>query len=314
MSKRSRQPLFLLTLFLFAGVNLFLASRMIILGREYKEEMTRYVELLNFEARLLNAKEWVLGEWEAADRREIADAHYDNAMESLALSNWHSSAFTVSALLFLLIGFLAFRGDPHADRFGAIALVSVSALCLIVGIAIPMLEIGAYSQDLHIPLKFQDPFFGQNWDLSKDFQGRMYYYYQNKSVLELLGILFSSGNTVVAVSILGFSIVMPALKLALSLLMLVNRKVRKSNLLWKIVSKIGKWSMADVFVVACFLAYLSFYNMNSGIETEAHSLPGLYYFLAYCILSIASSMYLEKAIQSDRKAEREEALRVIPEE
>ncbi len=44
--------------------------------------------------------------------------------------------------------------------------------------------------------------------------------------------------------------------------------------------------------------------MNSGIETEAHSLPGLYYFLAYCILSIASSLFIEKAIHLEEAAYR----------
>ncbi len=47
--------------------------------------------------------------------------------------------------------------------------------------------------------------------------------------------------------------------------------------------------MADVFAVAIFLYYLSFSNMNSGINTEVNTLVELYIFIAYCVLSIASS-------------------------
>jgi len=68
----------------------------------------------------------------------------------------------------------------------------------------------------------------------------------------------------------------------------------------KAVGRIGKWSMADVFVVATFLSYLSFSNMNSGIDTEAKTLVGLYFFLAYCILSIASSPIIELAVKRER--------------
>ena len=55
---------------------------------------------------------------------------------------------------------------------------------------------------------------------------------------------------------------------------------------------IGKWSMADVFVAACFLSFLSFNNMSNQIETESHSLLGLYFFLSYVVVSLISSMLM----------------------
>ena len=67
----------------------------------------------------------------------------------------------------------------------------------------------------------------------------------------------------------------------------------------KTVGRIGKWSMADVFIVATFLSYLSFSNMNTGIDTEANTLVGLYFFLAYCILSITSSHIIELAVKKE---------------
>ncbi|MBX7095462.1 MAG: paraquat-inducible protein A [Flavobacteriales bacterium] len=299
MSTKPKSGLYFFNLILFIAISGFIAFHMISLGASYKKEMVRYVEILNFEQRLLNAKEWALGEWEAKDRRELAQEHLDNANEYLELSNWHSTVFGLFCFLFLIVGWMVFRNHTVASQFNSISLVVVSAMCLIVGISLPMLEIGAYSHDLTIPLKWTDPVFGYKLDMSKTFQGDMYYYYQNKSIVELIGILFKSGNALVAIAIMSFSIIMPVIKLILSLVMLSHADIRKKKFLRKLIGKIGKWSMADVFVAACFLAYLSFYNMNTGISTEANTLPGLYFFLAYCVLSIISSMYLEKAVEKE---------------
>jgi hypothetical protein len=51
--------------------------------------------------------------------------------------------------------------------------------------------------------------------------------------------------------------------------------------------------MADVFVVANILAFLSFQNMSTGIDTETNVLFGLYFFAGFVILSIFSSMLLK---------------------
>ena len=41
--------------------------------------------------------------------------------------------------------------------------------------------------------------------------------------------------------------------------------------------------------------------MNTGIDTEANTLVGLYFFFAYCILSITSSQFIELAIKEERE-------------
>ena len=52
--------------------------------------------------------------------------------------------------------------------------------------------------------------------------------------------------------------------------------------------------MADIFVAACFLAFLSFNNLNIGIQTESTTLIGLYFFLGYCLLSIGTYFILKR--------------------
>jgi hypothetical protein len=39
--------------------------------------------------------------------------------------------------------------------------------------------------------------------------------------------------------------------------------------------------------------------MNTGIGNEAKTLVGLYFFLAYCILSITSSQMIELAVRRE---------------
>ena len=168
-----------------------------------------------------------------------------------------------------------------------------------------MLEISAFNTNLTIPLELSLPWIGKIDIPDKVFEGRMYYYYQSKSVIDLINVLLESKNYVVAVSVIGFSVVVPAIKLALSVLLLLSRYFRDSCFVKKTVNKIGKWSMADVFIVATFLSYLSFSNMNPGIETEVKTLVGLYFFLSYCILSLASSQFVEFALRKDKDMAQE---------
>ncbi|MEL6988227.1 MAG: paraquat-inducible protein A, partial [Bacteroidota bacterium] len=68
----------------------------------------------------------------------------------------------------------------------------------------------------------------------------------------------------------------------------------KNSKLYGFVKYIGKWSMADVFVVAIFLGFLAFNNMQTGIQTRSHVLLGLYFFLTYCVVSIVSSSFIKR--------------------
>ncbi|MGK0317790.1 MAG: putative paraquat-inducible protein A [Saprospiraceae bacterium] len=58
-----------------------------------------------------------------------------------------------------------------------------------------------------------------------------------------------------------FSIVVPFIKLVLSSAFLYSNKIRNNKLAKGIIYHLGKWSMADVFVVAMFMAYIGFYGI-----------------------------------------------------
>jgi len=64
-----------------------------------------------------------------------------------------------------------------------------------------------------------------------------------------------------------------------------------------VLSFISKWSMADVYVVGAFLSYLSFSNMNPGVDIEANIVFGLYFFLSYVIISVFLGGLLKRSLE-----------------
>ena len=65
--------------------------------------------------------------------------------------------------------------------------------------------------------------------------------------------------------------------------------------------------MADVFVVGAFLSYLSFSNMSPGVDVEANIVFGLFFFLAYVVLSIFLGSILKKSIQESNRIKQSKA-------
>ncbi len=163
-----------------------------------------------------------------------------------------------------------------------------------------MLEILAFENDFTIPIRMKVPIWGKklNWD--KVFAGEMFFFYQNKSILGLIGVLFNTGNLFVGIIILLFSIINPILKLLLSLVCVFNPKLLRYYFFDFVVNKLGKWSMADVMVASVFLAFLSFQNMSNQIETDSNTLLGIYFFSAFVIVSLISSHFISMALKKKK--------------
>ncbi len=63
----------------------------------------------------------------------------------------------------------------------------------------------------------------------------------------------------------------------------------------QVANLISKWSMADVFVVAVIVAYLAAQatqNMGEIFVLDARFGSGFWFFLGYCLLSIASAQLM----------------------
>lgn len=152
----------------------------------------------------------------------------------------------------------------------AFSLILLSLLCLYPGLVQDILSIKISAQ---LPLV-----------------GELSLYESQQSILQTIQTLDENNNRLVAFLILLFSIIVPIVK-ALILLMVLMTKELKHRIKWfNFVRIIGKWSMADVFVVGIFLAFLTT-RSNDSIEAEIHS--GFYYFLAYCIISLVGIQVME---------------------
>ncbi|MDX1353365.1 MAG: paraquat-inducible protein A [Thiomicrorhabdus sp.] len=114
-----------------------------------------------------------------------------------------------------------------------------------------------------------------------------------KSILGTAETLWQDGNQLVAFLIVFFSVVVPAVKLALLALSYAFKRFAKPLALSS--GLLSKWSMADVFVMALIIAFLAI-KASSGnsilLQTQIELEAGFYYFLGYCLLSVLSSQLL----------------------
>ena len=120
--------------------------------------------------------------------------------------------------------------------------------------------------------------------------------FESKSVIGSVSKLFENGDAIVASVILLFSILIPSIKIVALLFVSLFMQSRFAHGIVKFFKIIGKWSMVDVFVVATFLVYLT---VNKGDVSRAEVEVGLYFFLAYVIVSMLVSLSADRMLKSN---------------
>lgn len=166
-------------------------------------------------------------------------------------------------------------------NFAAFLLIIISLACLVPGLFndILTLTIGA-----DIPML-----------------GKYELYNESQSVLKTIRTLHENGSSFVAALILLFSVIVPVTKALILLAVLFLKNLKRGGGLYRFVGLIGKWSMADVFVVGIFLAFLATQN-NTAIDAQLEI--GFYWFTAYCIISVIGIQVMDiKAIVGDKKVD-----------
>jgi hypothetical protein len=123
--------------------------------------------------------------------------------------------------------------------------------------------------------------------------------FESKGVIGSIVKLWESGDVVVAIVILLFSVVTPVLKVLSLLVVSLFMESRFAHGIVKFFKMIGKWSMVDVFVVAVFLVYLT---ANKGDVSRAEVEMGLYFFLAYVIVSMFVSLSADRMLSTNKSA------------
>lgn len=165
------------------------------------------------------------------------------------------------------------------------------------------------------------PMFSLTMDMTATISGNQLTTTLIDKELSLLGTvveLWNDKRTLVATLIFAFSIVIPIVKAILLCLAYIKRHTQLEKKVVNFIGKIGKWSMADVFVVAVSLAILSTnhaqtseqhqismfaFKLNLLISSETLSIAkeGFYYFAGYCLVSLAGvHIYQSSLIEKNK--------------
>jgi hypothetical protein len=127
-----------------------------------------------------------------------------------------------------------------------------------------------------------------------EYLGEVVLSYESKGVLGSIMKLFDNGDLVVPIAILLFSVLIPLLKVLTIMFVSLFMKSRFAHGMVKVFKVMGKWSMADVFVVALFLVY---FTTDTGVVSHAEIEVGLYFFLLYVIVSMFLTVSADKMLQ-----------------
>ena len=158
--------------------------------------------------------------------------------------------------------------DPSIARSTGIGLTAAAFICLVLGITLPCIRVSGHLFGF-IPTGTD-----------------------KRSILDLVGRILNT-NILLALLILLFSILIPLTKLILTLVMIIWRKQGDNKTIRFLVHNIGKWSMVDVFSMAIIVTMMTFDNLRIKVfSTEGELLAGFYLFLAYGILTIATTYFL----------------------
>lgn len=123
---------------------------------------------------------------------------------------------------------------------------------------------------------------------------------KTRSILQTAQELYANDHLPVALLIVIFSVIVPLLKALMLLMMLLPVSTSMRSGLLTVSNAISKWSMADVFVIAIFVAFLAGNGIEESrglVDFEASLGAGFWYFLAYCLLSILGTQLLSAGLK-----------------
>ena len=213
-------------------------------------------------------------------------------------------AINIRVLILLGVVFLAFLINlfpkERLNQAQSILLILSSFCLLLGGIITPMIELEARIDMLLFQLLGEGVVFTNN-----------IIFFQSKSITDMVRILITDGSIqmiFIGLLIFTFSIVFPSVKLICTNLYSLNKEKIMENMVVKFfVIKSGKWSMADVMVVAIFMAYIGFNGIVGSQMTQlsrssepieilttngTHLTGGFFLFLFFCL----SSIFLSSAL------------------
>ncbi|HEX6225852.1 MAG TPA: paraquat-inducible protein A [Chryseolinea sp.] len=210
-------------------------------------------------------------------------------------------------LIFFLLMWWVLKNQRSLHSIFFVLSVLLTFIVLFVGLTSPMIEIDARIKEMSFLLigeriSFHDQVI----------------FFESKSIVDVVRILIQTGkydSAIVGILILIFSIVFPVGKLvATKFYLLGNEKLRNNKVVQFFAFKSGKWSMADVKVVAIFMAYIGFKGILdsqlSSLNLQTDSLasistnettlqPGFILFVAFVLFGLVLSVILQKITSAE---------------
>lgn len=204
----------------------------------------------------------------------------------------------ILAMILLVWLYILRSGGGYATAF----LISVlaSSVALFTGVSLPMIEIDARISELSLEIMSSSIVFYDQ-----------VIFYQAKSILDVIEILITHGGAdtvLVGVLILLFSVLFPITKLVCTNIFLYRKE--KSNAFIRYMAfNSGKWSMADVMVIAIFMAYVGFKSILDNqlqditVSTETINVvttnktnlqTGFMVFVAFTLFNLMLAVILKK--------------------
>lgn len=214
----------------------------------------------------------------------------------------------LGCLILFLILWILLRNQTVLHTPFFVMSVLLGLIVLIVSLFSPMIDIDARIKELNFlligkPLIFKDQVI----------------FFRSKSILDVVQILITTGkpdSILVGGLILIFSVIFPITKLLCTeIYLLSGEKSRQNKLLQWFTFKSGKWSMADVTVVAIFMAYIGFKGILdtqmdtlnvkrktlATIATNETSLqPGVLLFVGYVLYGLILGIILKKITNKEK--------------
>ncbi len=187
------------------------------------------------------------------------------------------------------------------SAFNLALLTSTTLLLLAGGVLTPMIEIDARISEFSMQLM------GETIRFSNQVL-----YYQSKSIFDVVSILVQTASAdmiFVAVLLVTFSVLFPLIKVITGFLYFSDERAARSGLVQFFALRSAKWSMADVFVIAIFMAYIGFSGLVGSqlgaLSRSARSVEllttngtilagGFFLFVGFVLSSMVLSTVLEK--------------------
>jgi hypothetical protein len=212
---------------------------------------------------------------EEADRAlssDIRDSLKTIRQESCVTAWW--SWFLLSLSLFYVIGIISLSRS-FTSRSVLFSLTSVSVIFFIIGIFAPAMVIWTAPS---IPME----------------SGKLNFVLQHevRGIAAIIWELLTTGHWIVGSFLLLFSILTPLTKASLTFFITASPSPNLNRKIGELLHAIGKWSMADVFVAGILL---SLFALKAQEATKSIPCLGLYYFIGYCLLSMATTELLVHA-------------------